>query len=114
MLHSVGRTIPASTDTTLFTVPNGYVAHLNMVFASNTSGATGQLTFYWQHAHDSAHKIYVLNGTSIGSKDYMQFSQGVVVMQAGDSLVFNPTQEMNIIATFDLLQAMPLYTFAGE
>lgn len=111
MMHSVGRTVPSATATTLFTVPNGYVAHLSMVFVSNTSGSTGSMSFYWQHAHDVSHKIYILNGTSVGSKDYIQFTNGIVVMQSGDSLVFNPTTEMNVIATFDLLQAPPLYTF---
>lgn len=111
MMHSVGRTVPASTDTTLFTVPNGYVAHLSMVFVSNTSGSTGSMTFHWEHAHNTLHKIYILNGYSLSSKNYVQFSNGIVVMQSGDKLVFNPTTEMNVIATFDLLQRPPLYTF---
>ena len=114
MMHSVGRTVPSATNTTLFTVPNGFVAHLNMVFVSNTSGSTGSMSFYWEHAHDSSHKIYILNGTSVGSKDYIQFTNGLVVMQSGDKLVFNPTTEMNVIVTSDLLQRPPLYTFDGE
>ena len=114
MLHSIGKTLSSSTNTTLFTVPNGYVAHLSMLFISNTSGSTGSMTVYWQHAHDSSHKVYILNGKSLNSKDYIQFSNGVVVMKSGDSLVLNPTQTMDVIATFDLLQAPPLYTFNNE
>lgn len=114
MLHSIGRTLPASTETEMLVVPNGYVAHLNMLFISNTSGSTGTITVYWQHAHDSAHKVYILNGKSLGSKDYIQFSNGTVVLKSGDSLKLTPTQEMNVIASFDLLQAPPLYAFSGE
>lgn len=114
MLHSIGKALPASTDTTLFTVPNGYVAHLSMTFISNTSGSTGTMTMYWQHAHDVSHKVYILNAKSLNSKDYIQFTGGIVVMKSGDSLVFNPSQPMDVIATFDLLQSPPLYTFSNE
>ena len=114
MKHSIGRTLPASTETEILIVPNGYIADLSMLFISNTSGSTGSITVYWQHAHDSNHKIYILNGTSLGSKDYIQFSNGNVVLKSGDSLKLTPTQEMNVIVTFDLVQAYPLYAFSGE
>lgn len=114
MLHSIGKTLTASTNTTLFTVPNGYVAHLSMTFISNTSGSTGNVTFYWQHAHDASHKVYILNGKTLNSKEYVQFSNGIVVLKSGDSIVLNPSVSMDVIATFDLLQAPPLYTFSNE
>ena len=114
MRHSIGRTLPASTETEMLVVPNGYIADLSMLFISNTSGSTGSVTVYWQHAHEATHKVYILNGKSLGSKDYIQFSNGNVIMKSGDSLKLEPTQEMNVIVTFDLLQAPPLYAFAGE
>lgn len=114
MKHSIGKTIPAATDTTLFVVPPGYVAHVSLVFISNTSGSTGSVTFHWEHGHDASHKIYILNSKTISSKDYLQFSEGLLIMKEGDSLIFNPTNEMNVIVTFDLLQRQPLYTFDGE
>lgn len=114
MRHSIGRTLAASTETEILVVPNGYIADLSMLFISNTSGSTGSITVYWQHGHDASHKVYILNGTSLNSKDYLQFSNGNVIMKSGDSLKLTPTQEMNVIVTFDLLQAPPLYAFAGE
>lgn len=114
MKHSIGRTLPAGVETQILVVPNGYIADVSMLFISNTSGSTGSIVVYWQHGHDSSHKVYILNGTSVGSKDYIQFSNGNVIMKAGDSFKLQPTQEMNVIVTFDLLQAPPLYTFAGE
>lgn len=114
MKHSIGRTLPASTTTEILVVPNGYIADLSLLFISNTSGSTGSISVYWQHAHDTNHKIYILNGTSLNSKDYLQFSNGNVILKSGDSLKLTPTQEMNVIVTFDLLQAPPLYAFAGE
>lgn len=114
MKHSIGRTLAAGVETQILVVPNGYIADVSMLFISNTSGSTGSVVVYWQHGHDSSHKVYILNGTSVGSKDYIQFSNGNVIMKAGDSFKLQPTQEMNVIVTFDLLQAPPLYTFAGE
>ena len=114
MKHSIGRTLPAGVETEMLIVPNGYIADMSMLFISNTSGSTGSIVVYWQHAHSASHKIYILNGTSVGSKDYIQFSNGNLILKSGDSLKLQPTQEMNVIATFDLLQAPPLYSFAGE
>ena len=114
MRHSIGRTLAASTETEILKVPKGYIADLSMLFISNTSGSTGSVVVYWQHGHDENHKIYILNGTSLNSKDYLQFSNGNVILKSDDSLKLTPTQPMNVIVTFDLLQAPPLYAFAGE
>lgn len=114
MKHSIGRTLTAGVETEILVVPNGYIADLSMLFISNTSGSTGSIIVYWQHAHDINHKIYILNGTSLNSKDYLQFSNGNVILKSGDSLKLTPTQQMNVIVTFDLMQAYPLYAFNGE
>lgn len=114
MKHSIGRTLPAGVETEILIVPNGYIADMSMLFISNTSGSTGSITVYWQHAHSASHKIYILNGYSLNAKDFLQFSNGNLILKSGDSLKLTPTQEMNVIATFDLLQAPPLYSFAGE
>jgi len=114
MKHSIGRTLPASTNTQVLLVPNGYIADVSMVFISNTSGSTGNISFYWEHGHDPSHQIYVLNAKTINSKDYLQFSQGNLVMKSGDSFYFNPSVEMNVIVTFDLLKAPQLFTFPNE
>lgn len=115
MKHSVGKTITTTgSDVNVFTVPNGYVAEVSTLFISNTSGSTASVSVFWQHGHDATHKIYIINGKSLNSKDYLQFSDGLV-MKSGDSMnIQTNTSGISIIATFDLRKELPMYTFAGE
>jgi hypothetical protein len=108
MKHSIPKTIPASTATTLFTVPAGYIAEVYMVFISNTSGSTGSCSFKWYWNGSS---VKVLNSKSLSNGDYIQFSNGSIIMQAGDRLEFTCSQPMDVIASFDLIQAPPMYVF---
>lgn len=114
MRHSIGRTLPAGVTTQVLEVPNGYIADVSMTLISNTSGSTGNITFYWQHGHDASHQIYILNAKTLNSKDYIQFSNGNIVMKSGDTFHFNPSVEMNVIITFELLKAPQLFTFPNE
>lgn len=115
MKHSVGKTITTTgSDVELFTVPQGYVAEVTTLFVSNTSGSTATVSIFWQHYHDATHQIYIINGKSLNSKDYLQFSDGLV-MKSGDSMWVNiGTSGISFIATFDLRKEFPMYTFDGE
>jgi hypothetical protein len=93
MKHSVGKTITTTgSDVELFTVPNGYVAEVSTLFISNTAGSTASVSVFWQHGHDATHKIYIINGKSLNSKDYLQFSDGLVMKQ-GDSMKSKLTRQ---------------------
>ena len=114
MMHSVGRSLATGTDQVIFTVPNGYVAHVSLVFITNDSGSTGTYTIAWKHAHDASHIIRFGYGKSLGNGESDQFSNGTLVMKSGDSMIVTNSVAMDFIVTFDLLQAPPLYAFAGE
>jgi hypothetical protein len=116
MKHSVGKTITTTgSDVELFTVPNGYVAEITTLFISNTAGSTASVSVYWQHGHDATHKIYIINGKSLNSKDYLEFSNGSLVFKSGDSFqVQTNTSGISFIATFDLRKELPMYTFDDE
>lgn len=115
MKHSVGKTVTTTgSDVVLFTVPQGYVAEVSTLFISNSAGSTATVSVYWQHYHDASHQIYIINGRSLNSKDYLQFSDGLV-MKSGDSMkVQTNTSGISFIATFDLRKEFPMYTFDGE
>lgn len=113
MKHSVGITLPAATTTTVFTVPNGYVAEVDMLFISNHSGNNKTVSAYWQHAHDPSHQIYIIDGYPLATKGFVQFSDGSVVFQQGDSLKVTPEADsaMSVIVTFDLRKEAQILTF---
>jgi hypothetical protein len=116
MKHSVGITLPAATATTVFTVPKGYVAEVDMLFISNHSGNNKTVTAVWKHAHNPAHQIRIIDGYPLDTKDFIQFSDGSIIMQQGDSLVVTPAaaSDMSVIVTFDLRKETQILTFGDE
>lgn len=114
MKHSIGKSFLPGSAQEIFTVPNGYVAIVYMVFITNTSGSTNSYDMSWRHAHDVGHVIRFAYGKSLGSGTSDQFTNGELVMKSGDKLTITNSGDMDVIVTFDLLQAMPLYAFDGE
>lgn len=115
MKHSIGKSFSAGTAQDIFIVPNGYIAVVYMVFITNTSGSTNSYDMSWRHAHNNyADVIRFAYGKSLGSGTSDQFTNGELVMKSGDRLTITSSGAMDVIVTFDLLQAMPLYAFAGE
>lgn len=116
MKHSIGRTITPATLTEIMQVPAGYVAEVDMLFVTNNTVSSKTIDVYWEHAHDPAHHIYILQQTPVNSKAYLQFSQGSVVFQAGDRLMATTeaASDFALIVTFDLRKEQPLYAFPNE
>ena len=115
MMHTIGKSLASGTAQVLFEVPAGYVAHVSLVFVTNTSGSTGSYNMSWRHAHNNyADVIRFAYGKSLGSGSSDQFSNGVLVMKSKDRMTITNTVSVDVIVTFDLLQAPPLYAFAGE
>ena len=114
MKHSIGKSFAAGTAQEVFTVPNGYMAIVYMVFITNTSGSTSSYDMSWRHGHDAGHVIRFAYGKSLGSGTSDQFTNGELVMKSGDRLTITNSGAMDVIVTFDLIQALPVYAFAGE
>ena len=114
MKHSIGKSLAAGTAQEIFTVPNGYHAIVSMAFITNTAGSTGSYDMSWRHAHDFGHVIRFAYGKSLSSGNSDQFSNGELVMQSGDKMTITNTVAVDVIVTFDLIKAQPLYTFDGE
>jgi hypothetical protein len=116
MKQSIGITVAPNVLTEVFTVPNGYVAEVDMLFVSNHTSGSKTIDVYWQHEHDPNHKIYILFQKSLSAKDFLQFSNGSVVFKPGDSMWVKTESgsDYTLIATFDLRVAPALYTFPNE
>lgn len=116
MKHSIGISLPAATDTTVFTVPLGYVAELTYLYIYNDTGSTKTVTAFWQHEHNPAHQIKLLSGVSVTSKTVVLYDTIDIVFNQGDSLIVNPETgaDMSIIVTFDLRKEIFPLTFDGE
>lgn len=113
MKHSVGKSFATGTAHNLFTVPNGFIAVVYMVFVTNTSGNTISYDMGWYHSH-GPHTVRFAFGKSLGSGSSDQFTNGELVMKEGDALTITNTGAVDVIATFDLIKSLPLYAFEGE
>jgi len=84
------------------------------VFVTNTSGSTASYDMSWRHAHDASHVIRFAYGKSLGSGTSDQFANGELVMKSGDRLTITNSGAMDVIVTFDLIKALPVYAFENE
>ena len=116
MRHSVGKRLTAGTANTVFTVPNGFKAEVDMLFISNLDANNKTVSIYWQHAHDIDHKIRIIDAYPMAAHTFLQFSNGTVVMQQGDSMVVTPQAGavQDVIITFELKKEPLTVAFAGE
>ena len=116
MRHSVGKQLTAGVANTIFTVPQGYKAEVDMLFISNLDANNKTTTAYWQHAHDPSHEIKIIDSYPMASHTFLQFSNGSIVMQQGDSFVIQPEAgaTQSCIITFDLRKEPQTVAFDGE
>ena len=116
MKHSVGKLLTAGVANTLFTVPNGYKAEVSLLFVSNHTGNNKTISAYWQHAHDAAHQIIIVDAYQLAATEFIKFDGSTIVLQSGDSMVLTPEagSAMSAIATFDLRKEPQTVAFEGE
>ena len=116
MKHSVGKRLTAGVTNTVFTVPAGYKAEVDMLFVSNLDANNKTVTVYWQHAHDITHKIRIIDSYPMAAHTFLQFTGGSIVMQQGDSMVIEPQAGavQDCVITFDLRKEPQTVAFDGE
>lgn len=104
MLYTKNANVTTTDESTLVTIPTGYVAHWNMLFVSNLGGSTNGAGIYAAKA--DASRIDILGGGNVSSKEYVLITDGVFVLQAGDSIKAYTTAagDMEFVVTFDLLE----------
>lgn len=103
--QSVGLNLTANTLTTVYTVPVGYYAKWPLMYIFNGTGSTKTFTVYWHDASASA-DIYILNASSVSSKQYIQMSNGYVVLEEGDTVMMlsEAGSTFSTICTFELIK----------
>jgi hypothetical protein len=116
MKHSVGFSVAAgATEQLIVNIPPGYLAIVTLVYVTNTHGSgSGSYTLQWQHAHDPTHKIRIAYGKSLSHGNSDQYSDGELVMQSEDNLLFSCDVAMDIVVTLDFLLAPIVNAFEQD
>lgn len=70
MLTTAHTTLTSTTETTLFTVPKGYVANVYYIFIANHGGSTNTATLKWENS-SGVDQLYFFDGSNIagGAKE---------------------------------------------
>jgi hypothetical protein len=83
---SVGISPTAATLTTVYTVPTGYYALFNLLYAHNASGSTKHFTAQWYDSSSST-SYDILKEYSLTAKEYLKFDGGAyIVLEEGDQV----------------------------
>lgn len=109
MLYTKNANVTTTDVASIVTIPNGYVAHWSLLFISNLGGSTDDATVYVDKADGT--DLYVIGEVNISSKSYLQFSDGIIVLQAGDVIKCSTGSagNMEFVVTFDLLEAPSVF-----
>jgi hypothetical protein len=78
---SVGIHPTAATETTVLTVPSKHIAIVSLVYLTNHSGNNKTCDLYWEHAHDTAHDIYLVDGRVFTTTEILSLDQIEIVLQ---------------------------------
>lgn len=105
MLYTKNVNATSTTEQTIVTVPDGFVAHWNMLYVVNVGGSTNGANLKVEKADSTI--IDILGGGNISAKEYILLTDAVFVLQPGDSVICSLTAagDMEFVITFDLLPA---------
>jgi len=110
MLYTKHTTLTDATETTLFTVPNGFHAVINYVFVANHHGSTNDITLYWDLSGTS--QVYIFDGSNVagGGKETLSNGGGpLFVLHQGEAVKCQAggVGNLEVSVTFDLLDMPP-------
>ena len=102
---TVGKNLTAGSANTVYTVPKGCKAIATLLFIANGGGSTASVSAGW---HDISYgsTVIIAGSKSLGAGDYIQFSNGRMVMDEGDYLTVTPAagSTMSVIFTVEIHQ----------
>jgi hypothetical protein len=88
---SIGKNLTAGVETVVYTVPKGYTAVWDLLYAHNAGAGTKYLTVDWYDSSENTH-VHVLEQYDFTAKTYYQFNGNGsgVVLEEGDQIHMTP------------------------
>lgn len=82
--YTAGNNLTAATPTVVYTVPTGYYAKWNLLYALNGSGSSKHITVTWRDVSQGI-DINILYQYTVNTKDFLKIDGGAyMVMEEGD------------------------------
>jgi hypothetical protein len=83
---SVGKNLVANTKTTLYTIPAGYYAKWNLLYAHNSTASAKNFSAWWYDSSTTT-EVAIVDAYPLPSKEYLKFDGGAyVVLEEGDEI----------------------------
>ncbi len=87
MYYTKHKTLADTSETSLFTVPTGYVLWVNYIFIANHGGSTNNVSCWWENSA-GVDQLYFLDNNSLqsGNKEILggQADAPIFVLHNGD------------------------------
>jgi len=106
-------------ETSVFTIPNGYVVYINYIYVANHGGSTNSIDLWWETG--GVDQMYFFDGTSIGggNKEILggQSEAPIFVLHNGDTVKAQASSsgDIEIAFTFKLMdQPQSFVNFNGS
>jgi hypothetical protein len=102
---TVGKNLTAGSSNTIYTVPKGCKAIATLLFIANGGGSSASVSAGWHDVSYGA-TITISGAKNLGAGEYLQFSDGRMVMDEGDYLTVTPAagSTFSVILTMEILQ----------
>ena len=110
MLYTKNINVTDTNVNTILDIPSGFVAHWSLLFISNLGGSTDNVTVYVDKADGT--DMYILSGTNVSAKEFLQFSDAILVLQPGDVIKCQTGSagNMEFVVTIDLIYAQAAFS----
>lgn len=90
----ISCTTDAQTET-LYECPSNCRARVPLVFITNVNG-TVSIEFKWYRAADTT-SYFIIGGKNLGTGEFIQLSDGYIVLEPGDRLEITPAGSTPIV-----------------
>ncbi len=113
MYYTKHITITNTDETSVFTIPNGYVVYINYIYVANHGGSTNNVDLWWETG--GVDQMYFFDGTSIngGNREILggQSEAPIFVLHNGDTVKAQASLsgDIEIAFTFKLVEQAPAF-----
>jgi hypothetical protein len=90
-VHAVGTV--RDQEETLYVCPNNCRSHMNLLYITNTGGASTDVTVEWYRNDGTT--LHILGSRNINDADFIQWSGAYLVFEPGEECRFTPTGNNN-------------------
>tara|TARA_S200002703_G_scaffold131366_1_gene118888 strand:+ start:304 stop:660 length:357 start_codon:yes stop_codon:yes gene_type:complete len=108
MFFTQHKTLTDDAETTVLTIPNGFLLHINYIFVANHGGSTNSIDLWWENSA-GVDQMYFFDGTSInaGNKEILggQSETPIFVLHQGEVVKAKAASsgDIEVAFTFNLV-----------